>query len=226
MARAMPTPNQIMDQINRLVVCLVEIGLADDQDFAFPRPACGNDVEITFQRANQVTVALKNRPYEEIYQHLLEARAYNVRMPDGALIQMLYKFSNETLQHHRLAFFPSPHLDQFQNAPEVYMEDEIYAEVVARRIVPFPVRFDYNAQDHIPQVIAHPKSHMSLGQYKNCRIPVTEPITPFWFIDFILRNFYNTAFHKFVEKLPKNKDRFAESIRPEERTVIHMSIPS
>ena len=221
----MPTPNDIMGQINRLVSYLVEIGLADDQDFAFSRRGNGGEVEITFQRANEVAVALKDRPYDEVYQHLVEARAYNVKMPDGALIQMLYRFSDETLQRHRLAFFPSPYLDQFQNAPEVYMEDAIFAEVVSRRIVPFPLRFDYDAQDGITQTAMHSKTHLSLGQYKNCRIPVTGPMTPSLFIDFVLRNFYNTAFCEFVECLPKNRDRFDDSIRPEELEMIHITIP-
>ena len=62
-------------------------------------------------------------------------------MLDGALIQMTYEFSDKKLRRHRLAFFPSPHLEEFQNNPDIYLDDEIYADVVAKNIVSFPVRF-------------------------------------------------------------------------------------
>ena len=99
------------------------------------------------------------------------------------------------------------------------MEDEIYADVIARNIVPFPVRFDYDGRDGIHEELAHPKSHLTLGQYENCRIPVTSPMTPFWFVDFILRNFYHTAFGRYADKLPPCGDSFGESILPAERGV-------
>ena len=140
--------------------------------------------------------ALRNRPYGEIYQHLVQERAYNVKMLDGALIQMMYTFADRTLQRHRLAFFSAPHLENFQNDPEIYLEDEFYADVVARNIVPFPLRFDYDDQDG-HQELVHPKSHLTLGQYENCRIPVTAPMAPFGlstlsFAIFITRHSRNT----------------------------------
>ena len=146
-------------------------------------------------------------------------------MLDGGLIQMMYEFSNETLQRHRLAFFPSPHLEEFQNNPDIYLADEVYADVVAKNIVPFPARFDYDAREGIHQELVHPKSHLTLGQYEHCRIPVTAPLNPARFIDFILRNFYHTAFIRYADKLPNYGDSFAESILPSERRVIHVVVP-
>ncbi len=172
----MLTPNQIREQINELIGYLVEIGLADAQYFAFQRSVRGNVVQVTFERAEHVSIALRDRAYDEIYKRLVQARAYNVKMLDGALIQMMYEFADVTLQRHRLAFFPAPHLEEFQNSPDIYLDDEIYADVVAKNIVPFPVRFDYDARDDQRQELAHPKSHLTLGQYKNCRIPVTAPM--------------------------------------------------
>ena len=221
----MLSPSQIKRQINDLITYLVKIGLADDQHFAFQRSGRNNLVQITFGGAEHVSVVLRNRPYDEMYRQLVQERAYNVRMLDGALVQMQYAFAAGTLQCHRLAFFPSPHLEEFQNNPDIYQDDEIYADVVARNIVPFPVRFDYDGQNG-PQELAHPKSHLTLGQDENCRIPVTAPITPFRFIDFILRNFYHTAFVRQAEGLPTQTDSFAESIRPVERRIVHMVAPT
>ncbi len=222
----MLTPDQIKDQINRLIRYLVEISLSNIQYYAFQRQGRGNAVEITFDNAGHVPIALKDLPYNEIYKRLVDADAYNVKMLDGALIQMMYAFSGGMLQSHRLAFFPAPHLEEYQNNPDVYRDDEIYADVIARNIVPFPVRFDYNARDSLHQKLVHPKSHLTLGQYENCRIPVTAPMTPLWFIDFILRNFYNTADERYTDDLLAQSGAFAESILPVERGVVHMVVPA
>lgn len=220
----MPSPNQIESQINKLIGYLVEIGLADDQRRTFQKTVDGNLRQVTFEGSEHVQFALKNRSYDEIYQHLVQERAYNVKMLDGALIQMMYTFTVGTLQRHRLAFFSAPHLENFQNDPEIYLEDERYADVVAKNIVPFPLRFDYHDHDG-HQELAHPKSHLTLGQYKNCRIPVTAPMAPFWFIDFILRSFYHTAFERYAEQLPRHSENFDRSILPDEEAVVHVAIP-
>ena len=64
-------------------------------------------------------------------------------MLDGALVTLRYRFRNGEVSEHSLSYFPSPDLEHFQNDPEIYLQDEIYADVVARNIVPFPVRFDF-----------------------------------------------------------------------------------
>ncbi len=222
---AILTHSQIKGYVNQLIQSLVEMGLADDQQFAFQRSGRDDLVEVTFPKAGQVSMALKDRSYEAIYQHLAQERAYNLRMLDGALIQMMYEFDDATLQRHRLAFFSAPHLDDFQDNPEIYLNDEIYADVVARNIVPVPLRFDYDARDGHYQELLHPKAHLTLGQYERCRIPLTAPMTPFCFINFILRNFYHTAFARYADRLPAQKGSFPESIFPIERSVVHLVVP-
>lgn len=220
------SPGRIEQQINKLVGYLLEAGLSDSQRFAFRRRHRADLEEVTsFKDNDYVSSAMKNRPYDEIYQSLVEKRAYTAKMLDGALIQMTYLFSGGVLQRHRLAFFPAPSLEEFQNNPDVYLEDEIYADVVAKNIVPFPIRFDYDNRERVHTELKHPKSHLTLGQYRNCRIPVTAPVSPSWFIDFVLRNFYHTAFDRYAENLPSGGDSFAESILPAERNVIHVAIP-
>jgi len=221
----MSSPETVHKQINDALGYLVEVGLADDQNYAFLRELAVNRTEVTFPGGEHVSVALKDRSYKEIYDHLVQARAYNARMLDGALIQMMYLFGHGTLQRHRLAFFSAPHLDEFQNNPDIYLEDEVYADVVARNIVPFPLRFDYDVRDDVCRALVHPRSHLTLGQYENCRIPVSAPLTPVRFMDFILRNFYHTAFSKYAEGLPRSRVAFESSISCSEERVIHVRIP-
>ena len=220
----LPTPDEIVTQINRLIGQLIEVGLADRQNAAYRR---GNTdaIEVTFEGAWNVAVAMKHLDYAEIYNQLIDSGAYNMVMLDGALIQLMYSYFRGALQKHRLAFFPSPSLEVFQNDPTVYTSQEIYADVVAKNIVHFPIRFDYDSSDTIFRELDHPKSHLTLGQYENCRIPVTGPLTPHRFIDFIVRNFYHTGFHQYAEKLNVSIHSFDESISPSERDIVHISVP-
>lgn len=219
----MPAPNHVKEQINKLLSHLMEKGIIDDQNVAFQRTTRKGRKEITFTGAEHIQVALRDKPYKEIYQHLAQKRAYSAKMLDGALLQMMYTFDNDTLQRHRLAFFSAPHLEEFQNNPNIYLEDEIYADVVAKNIVPFPLRFDYDIRD---QGLTHPKSHLSLGQYKDCRIPVSAPLTPFWFVNFILRNFYHIASSQYAAGLPARGQGFLQSINSNEQDTIHVIVPS
>ena len=213
-----------MAQINELIGHLIEVGLADRQHAAFRRSG-DNCIEVTFNGGAGVSIALKDRYYAEIYQHLVEVGAYNAKMLDGALIQMMYTFDGGVLQRHRLAFFPSPDLEEFQNNPDIYLIEEIYADIVAKNIVSFPIRFDYEISEQTYQELEHPKSHMTLGQYEYCRIPVTAPLAPDRFIEFIVRNFYHTGFIKYAEKLPLFGNSFPDSISQLEQNVVHVAVP-
>ena len=222
----MPTAIQVKRQIEEIVCILVEESLADDLNEAILRTQREGIREISFGGGSTIAATLKNWPYDEIYKACLEERSYNVRMLDGALIQMSYRFDLNSLMQHRLAFFPSPSLESFQSDPEAYLNDEIYLDVVASNIVHFPIRFDYDASESAHRDVEHPKSHVTLGQYKNCRIPVVSPMTPFWFADFILRNFYHNSFATFSDKLPNFGGQFGTSISDAERQVIHIAIPT
>ena len=131
----MPGPVQVRVQINEIIGHLAEIGLTNDQQFAFERGS-EKSRHVVFEGAELVTMALGNPDYAEVYRLFLRERAYNVRMLDGALIQMSYLFTDRALQIHRLAFYPSPYLEGFQSDPVAYWEDDRFAEVVDRNVVP------------------------------------------------------------------------------------------
>jgi hypothetical protein len=187
-------PAQVCQQINEIISLLVREGLCDHQRFPSVRTV-GSQVQITIPDAPDLAASMKGRPYAEIYDALRKSEAYHLRMLDGALIQLLFTFERNEFISHRLAFFPSPMLEMYDAVPEHYDLDEDFADIVGEFSVTFPIRFDYSssAEKHID--IDHPKSHLTLGQYKGCRIPVSSPLTPFRFMRFILRNFYNPAYN-------------------------------
>ncbi|MHB8151305.1 MAG: DUF2290 domain-containing protein [Desulfobulbia bacterium] len=216
------TPQQTLKQIKKLTEALVGLSLSNEQNFPATHGKINAAFEITVSTAAGMSVALKNVAYHDIYNELEKARCFNMKMLDGALITLRYRFKAGVICEHSLSYFPSPDLEHFQNEPEVYLEDEIYADVIARNIVPFPVRFDFSDDPAKFVDVHHPYSHLTLGQYENCRIPVVAPLGPLAFGGFILRNFYNTAFRKYSEKIPVSALAFANTITANERKIPHV----
>lgn len=138
---------------------------------------------------------------------------------------MLYRFQNKQLITHVLAFSPSPDLESFQNDPEYYQSGEIFANVNTENTVPIPFRFDFDSREQVVVDVYHPQSHLTLGRYKNCRIPVSAPLTPYHFIQFILRNFYDTKSQKFSGKLSSFGKSFDLTITERERELLYIHIP-
>ena len=131
---------------------------------------------------------------------------------------------SKLLVAHRLAFFPNPNLELFQNEPEDYLEDEIYIDVIDPRNVVTPLRFDFDCNEDAVSPIEHPQSHFTIGQYRNCRIPVNRPLTPSQFVNFIIRNFYHTAYSKYCDQITTYTDKMEKTIFPEEKSIIHLGI--
>ena len=220
------TPNETYNQIRDLITNLVELGLSDEQNFPSFRREIGHKTLLTIPGTPNLTIAMKNMEYREIYAELERTKSFNIRMLDGALVQFLYTFAGNNLTSHRLAYFPSPHYETFQSEPELYLDDEIYADILSKNIVPFPVRFDFDTSDEKHIDVRHPKSHLTLGQYQNCRIPVLAPLSPVTFIKFVLQHFYNTAYisHELGIKLPFTC--FPTCISAIERNTVHINLPA
>ena len=137
-------PRQTLKQVSQLTEAVVGLSLANEQNFPSTHGNVNAAFEITVSTAANMSAALKNVAYRDIYNELEKARCFNIKMLDGALITLRYRFQAGVICEHSLSYFPSPDLEHFQNEPEVYLEDEIYADVIARNIVPFPVRFDFS----------------------------------------------------------------------------------
>lgn len=217
-------PKKIKEDIDGLIAELIGKGVCDDSNFSAIRSS-GSTTDITFSGAEHISIAMSDIEYDLIYRELADKRSYNMKLIDGALLQMMYRIDDEELIQHRLAFYPSPTLLPFHEDPGAYMCDEIFIEIVKRRIIPFPLRFDFDGREGVHIDTVHPKSHLTLGDVEGCRIPVSAPITPRWFVEFILRNFYQTKAHDFISELPQHKIKFTTSITQNETGLIHMTIP-
>lgn len=216
-------PRTVKNDVEGLLASLIERGIADDQNFPILRQVSAEGWEVSFQGAEHVAIAMGDIDYGDIHRELFDKRSYNVKLIDGGLLQMMYRFEGDKLVQHRLAYYPSPSLRPFQEDPEAYLRDELFLDIVSRRIVPFPLRFDFD--ETTARDVSHPRCHLTLGDVKGCRMPVSSPLTPRWFIEFVLRSFYQTDEHDFVGRLPNHRLSFAATITDNECRLIHMVVP-
>jgi hypothetical protein len=217
------SPRGIKADIDRLLSTLIEQGIADDQNFPVLRQLSADGWEVSFSGAEYISIALGDIDYSDVHKELSAQRSYNVKLIDGGLLQMMYRFEGERLAKHRLAYFPSPDLRPFLEDPEAYLRDEQFIEIVSRRIVPFPIRFDF---DHsAAQDVDHPSCHLTLGDFDGCRIPVSAPLTPRWFVEFVVRNFYQLGDYRFADRLPDHRCTFSACITKNEARMIHIAVP-
>lgn len=206
--------------IDDITMLLVEKGLCDNQNPAIIINTGKESAKIEWSGHKDLSICLKNLEYKDIYNEINRSKEYSLKLADGNIIQFLYTFENDTIISHRLAMFPSPSLETFQNERELYESDCIYADILNKNIVTVPIRFDYISKD-IP---LHPYSHASFGQYKNCRIPVFGPISPKIFIKFILKNFYNSFYEEKVKGALDETIERTYTIRPFEKNELHFNL--
>ncbi|MEQ6887049.1 DUF2290 domain-containing protein [Salicola sp. Rm-C-2C1-2] len=216
-------PYDVKREVDQVIGIMIELGLVDDQNFPSLKNINEDECEISFNGAEYVSFALSEVEYDAIYNEFRGNRSYAARFIDGGLLQIMYILGKEGVIKHRLAFYPSPDLRSFQDDPGLYLKDQLYLDVVSRRIIPFPLRFDYDeisASD-----LVHPRCHLTLGDAKGCRIPVSAPISPFLFVDFVLRNFYEIEDYKFADKVPNSGICFSKSITENEENLVHVRVP-
>ena len=189
----------------------------------------------TIELSSDVSFVLNNENYESIYNECIKNKAFNFLLLDTAIIQLMYEFDNrgKKLKKHRLAYFPNPNVEQFVENLEyenIYFNSKnISVEYIEKNSVVFPIRFDFDIDNRKYKEIDHPKSHLTLGNYKNCRIPVSSWLTPKLFVEFILRNFYYKKFKKIESnwkfKIKEIKNSFLNTnfLSNNEKKIIHLN---
>ena len=217
---------QVLNEINSIITVLVQTGLVDDQNFAYVERSGSELFSVKYSADLPFGSVFHRSRYHDQYWEYRRRRSFNLLMLDGALVQMSYEFKLRRLLRHRLAFLPSPSLLDFQNHPDLYFEDILDADVVDKRVAAVPIRFDYDSRPGVPVVLKHPKSHLTLGQYSECRIPVSAGLSPHAFVEFVLNSFYQKTLRSVDIELPSPKLRFDRSIEESELQVIHIGVPT
>lgn len=168
------------------------------------------------------SISLRDVSYEQVYTEIESKDGYHIKLPDGGLLIFQYTFDGDgVLTKHRLCYFPSFVLPTVDEAPHLYEDDELYGDVILKKLVRFPIRFDYDPGAH--KDVVHPKSHLTLGQYENCRIPIDGAVSPNAFVMFLLRNFYSNSYRKRKNTLDKKSHHISamSTLTIAERRIAH-----
>ena len=199
------TPDDVIRQLSRLVVLLLEQAVAVDFNSA---TALKSGHKTTIAWGTQTTappVAALGFATLEEYKYYLEHRNYTLLLVDGAILQFSYKFYRDDLTGHRLCYYPCP----FDLDPEVFPADGNYLPLLDyvellemeglqlrddsgrpefNRSLKLrtPVRIDY-APDFASE--GHPACHLHLNS-QVCRLGVSLPMSVGHFIRFVFSNFY------------------------------------
>lgn len=218
--------NSIMNvkkDIEGIIGLLVQEGLSVYQNYPVIKQMSEGFQTVEWSNIINLSVTLKNISYEDVYNEIDKNKDYTIKLIDGNIVQMQYTYHNNHLFSHRLAMFPSPTLLSFEDDPEIYEKDEMFGDILARNIVSVPIRFDYSKND-IESEHEHPKSHVTLGQYKNCRIPAYGPISPVIFIQFVLKNFYNSIYNTYIKGSLTGGCKNYKTIRVSETKELHFNV--
>lgn len=194
------TPQGVRQQLGEVYSRLIYTNLSVKQFYPKEQNLVGGGISIGSLPLG--SISLRDISYEEIYTEIERNDGYHIKLPDGGLLIFQYTFDREgTMTKHRLCYFPSFVLPTVDEAPHLYENDELYGDVILKKLVRFPIRFDYDPCAHIE--VEHPKSHLTLGQFENCRIPVDGAVSPNAFVMFLLRNFYSRSYRKNKNQLDK-----------------------
>lgn len=141
----------------------------------------------------------------------------------------MYQCKRSDILSHRLAYYPNPHMERYIDNPEEFEEvhfgRKLFTDVFGKTSLVIPIRFDFDNDDEKYVEHYHSYSHLTLGDHKDCRIPVSQPVSPFQFILFILKNFYREKFKESFRHNPFNCDlRFDNLLSNEEKSCIHISL--
>ena len=182
----------VQNQLEEIFSRAIRSGISVKQN----RPAVSESAtQKSIGELKSSAIALRDIPYKDIYTELERLNQYHIKLGDGALLLFQYKFdASGNINKHRLGYFPCPTLPSQEDAPELYAKDSPYTEAVLHRVVRFPIRFDFDPKNYAP--VTHAHSHLTLGQFDNCRIPASHPLSPNGFFLFVVRNLYYGAYKR------------------------------
>ncbi|MFA6619095.1 MAG: DUF2290 domain-containing protein [Candidatus Neomarinimicrobiota bacterium] len=212
------------NQIDRITTLFIENGVSVDQNYPVR-----NGNKIYWDGFSDISYILKSeKKYETIYSEIRKKKDFNILFLDGAIFQFMYEFDfkgNDIIKQ-RLAYFPNINTQILENVEEYsknhYDSVELFSDINVKKDLVCPVHFDFDNDKSKYKESKHTYSHCTIANYKNCRIPVSSPITPYRFIQFILKNFYNELYEKDYKRKFECSIPMKNFLTPMEKREMHL----
>lgn len=158
----MKKKEKVFEEVRKVTQELIRCGLAEE----YNPPVIKNN-DIVWGNYTDISVYLRNMEYAAIYSEIEKSHNFNAKLPDGGMLQLMYRFDERgtNLLSHRLAFYPSPSYEIYQNDAELYDADYIYGDILNKSVLPVIIRADYS-NEAVDSDIHHPYSHVTLGSIR------------------------------------------------------------
>lgn len=213
----------INKQIRSLTQHLIETSFAIR--YNYPK---WNNHSLVWERYSNAAFVNKDEPYQDMYNSVISTSDFNILLLDYGILQFKYSFKRDQLLSHVLHYLPNPNLkisfsEDGEEFEELYYDGTtFFADMYKGTSLPIPVRFDYS-QDHTD--LDHAKCHATIGGYRRCRIPISQPVSPNKFVQFILRNFYFDRYKTHLnDKVFHCETKLDLTISNLERSVVHFNL--
>jgi hypothetical protein len=183
------TPAQVRNEIEQLITTLFEAKLALDSNKPLALPLGGGTL-VTWSNDVSLSALFDRTSALDEYLATLRNRWYTAILFDGAMLQVSYTFTGDSLKKHRLSFYPCP-IHFTSSECEQYTIQELIElldgnEFRDRIRLEGPLRFDFDLDAGTND---HPASHLTISR-TSCRIPISAPLSLGHFVRFLFRHFY------------------------------------
>ena len=145
------------------------------------RPNRQKESNILFDRETSIS---------NIAETLLYNREYNLLLYDKGIFQFEFEIYNGKIIKERFVFIKKQ--NKLWNKEEIsFLDNDELAEdwFIDEIGIPIIIRVDFDENNYVE--MKHPKSHMTISNYDECRIPMQGPISISKFVNFVLNIFYN-----------------------------------
>jgi hypothetical protein len=147
--------------------------------------------------------------YLHEYRWVIDERQYSFLLNDGGAVQLHYAFDTKNLVKARQCYYPSPFKmpDKIGDWPETDLSlDELLAvaddsggsltkPAAIRATAWSHIRFDFDGS-----ATSHDLAHLQYSAANTFRVPSGSVLSPFVFIDMILRSFYPSEHAKYESR--------------------------
>lgn len=137
--------------------------------------------------------------YSKQYEDIIEFRQFSFLLKDSSAIQAYYQYDDKGLKKIRLAYYPHPQTVNInQEEIETYLDEALTDALEAHYILLHELmgqnisvsnsthlRFDFDRD-----VTSHSTNHMQIDGIQELRVPLQHVVTPFHFLDFIVRHVF------------------------------------
>ena len=153
--------------------------------------------------ADYITGIHNHVNYYYEYRWIIDLRQFSLLLSDGGALQFYYRFQDDQVTSARQCYYPPP-LDSVGDLREfdveISLDDMLWVNIGADDTPP-PYRakhWSHIRLDFDSAVTTHDPSHFQYSAVNSFRIPSDKILSPFVFMDMILRDFYPTEHANYV----------------------------